>query len=464
MYREGFLNVDRDRRASADLVADAACLPLRPRACARIEAYHLLEHLGYCGAVFALPEWFRVLAPGGVLVLETPDIDGSFRAFLAARTAADRARELGWIFGEETEGLQHRVLFPPDLLEDLLHRAGFEDLRREPPRSWRGEPGLRMEARRMESPAHEALAALKARVRSGRWIRTDRQTEVVEFENQFARNAALAMAGERVEACLSENVVFCPRGAAVWLSEAMRRDVFEEAFAQPLRDAAAALDALAFPARLFAAFLRRAEGPPAGEDGYEAVLATGLGVLADVLAGTKAEEALDAAGLGLAPPAPGPLYFGKVQALEEAGALRDRGVRLFARDRFEEAERALQASAALGVDPLYPWWNLAALHAARGELERAATDYARALAGAPHALRGRVAGDFAACLLRLERFEEAAALVAEHAGVPDRETLHDAALAGMRLGSPPAKPPALRTRPVPASQDFGEVDDVEKTL
>ncbi len=54
-----------------DVVADAQSLPFADHALGFIIASHVLEHMPL--PLSALCEWYRVLAPGGVLVLKIPD-------------------------------------------------------------------------------------------------------------------------------------------------------------------------------------------------------------------------------------------------------------------------------------------------------------------------------------------------------------------------------------------------------
>ena len=82
-HRPGAINVDRHDLRVADLCADARRLPVGTETCDAVVADHLLEHLGYVGATYALAEMFRVLRPDGRLELETPDPGASFEAFLS---------------------------------------------------------------------------------------------------------------------------------------------------------------------------------------------------------------------------------------------------------------------------------------------------------------------------------------------------------------------------------------------
>lgn len=59
------------RVVRADLLADAAELPLRPGSVDFLIASHVFEHLPF--PLAALRAWYTALAPGGVLLLRVPD-------------------------------------------------------------------------------------------------------------------------------------------------------------------------------------------------------------------------------------------------------------------------------------------------------------------------------------------------------------------------------------------------------
>jgi SAM-dependent methyltransferase len=60
-----------ERIIAPDIVADAQMLPIPDAGLNFVIASHVLEHMPF--PLAALREWYRVLAPGGVLVLRIPD-------------------------------------------------------------------------------------------------------------------------------------------------------------------------------------------------------------------------------------------------------------------------------------------------------------------------------------------------------------------------------------------------------
>ena len=97
-------------------------------------ASHVLEHFDYVEELpRALAQWFRVLAPAGVLRLSVPDID-ILAHLLLQRHVLDvnqRFQVMRMIFGGHThEHDHHRVGLNQDFMAAFLDRAGFVDLRR----------------------------------------------------------------------------------------------------------------------------------------------------------------------------------------------------------------------------------------------------------------------------------------------------------------------------------------------
>lgn len=131
--REGWVNVDVNEQFAPDLVADAHSLPTLPDgSCAAIEACHLFEHLTPTQAKAALTEWRRLLAPGGELLLELPDLDRCIALIGTEMNGYD----LGMIslFGYppevDAEGAPqlHKWGWTPTTLRAAMLAAGFDDV------------------------------------------------------------------------------------------------------------------------------------------------------------------------------------------------------------------------------------------------------------------------------------------------------------------------------------------------
>ena len=136
-YEESYINVDlyAPEDAVCDVRFDVMKLPYEDNSIDEIKAFHIIEHFHFFEAQDVLKEWYRVLKPGGVLHIETPDFlescrafvngDGDFRVLLYNHFFAHP-----WIPGQT-----HKFLFTEDQLKTNLEWAGFKNSHRCPPAS-----------------------------------------------------------------------------------------------------------------------------------------------------------------------------------------------------------------------------------------------------------------------------------------------------------------------------------------
>lgn len=147
VYKPGHVNVDKFDLSVADRCADALDLPYPDDSFECVDAEQLLEHFDHIHCRYLLAELFRVLAPRGELVIETPDLERSLERLREgdARTKKDAVH---WIYGLDSPGLQHKTGFTWHTLKDLLEEAGFEEPKREKERTHTYQPGIRVTCRK----------------------------------------------------------------------------------------------------------------------------------------------------------------------------------------------------------------------------------------------------------------------------------------------------------------------------
>ena len=113
-------------------MADCRKIDLPDNSAAAIYASHVLEHVPYIGeAGKALAEWYRLLQPGGRLMVAVPDIEAIFRLFLdPAHGLKERARLLPVIYGAQVdEHDRHLGGYDLEMLGIYLHTAWFTNIR-----------------------------------------------------------------------------------------------------------------------------------------------------------------------------------------------------------------------------------------------------------------------------------------------------------------------------------------------
>jgi FkbM family methyltransferase len=136
-YLEGYINVDLypQQGARVDASFDVKKLPYEDNSVDEIRALHIIEHFDFYEGQEVLKEWFRALKPGGKLILETPDLLESCRAF-AEGSIDDQVHLYGHLFAQPwIPGQVHKFLFTETQLKTQLGWAGFDRINRIAPMS-----------------------------------------------------------------------------------------------------------------------------------------------------------------------------------------------------------------------------------------------------------------------------------------------------------------------------------------
>lgn len=130
-----FLNVDIVPLPKVDLVFDIrGRFPFEESAIAEIFSAATLEHFRRHHQEHILREFFRILQPGGLLRISTPDLEAIARGILEGGDLALINQHLfGKYKSEETEDYDvHRWMFPAGAMMELLRAIGFTAIERIP--------------------------------------------------------------------------------------------------------------------------------------------------------------------------------------------------------------------------------------------------------------------------------------------------------------------------------------------
>lgn len=155
-YLPNWINVDANAfTAKCDLWADLRNpLPFRNDTVLAFYSHHVIEHLPNIPA--HMDEVFRCLQPGGVYRVGVPNGDTAIKKYLAGdmdwfgpwpdnrRTIGGRLDSYIMCRGE------HVALMTCSYLEELLHNAGFIDVKLQGPIDKTGFPGLFADAMKTE--------------------------------------------------------------------------------------------------------------------------------------------------------------------------------------------------------------------------------------------------------------------------------------------------------------------------
>ncbi|MGC9070210.1 MAG: class I SAM-dependent methyltransferase [Elusimicrobiales bacterium] len=128
---KGYINIDINPAFKPDYIMAVWDLDFDDMVFDEILAKQVIEHLGYFKTIYFLSEALRTLKYEKILIIETVDVEESFKLFLENKDKDVKERICGWIFGSETEYMNHIYCFPEELLERLFERIGFEIVKKE---------------------------------------------------------------------------------------------------------------------------------------------------------------------------------------------------------------------------------------------------------------------------------------------------------------------------------------------
>lgn len=134
-YFDDYINIDlyAPDDAKVDLRCDIRKLPYDDNTIDEIKAIHVIEHFHFKEFKDVLDEWYRVLKPGGKLILETPDLLSTCDAFVKGNEEF-RISLYGHIFSMPwIPGQTHKFLFTENQLRGQLEWSKFQNVTRIPP-------------------------------------------------------------------------------------------------------------------------------------------------------------------------------------------------------------------------------------------------------------------------------------------------------------------------------------------
>lgn len=144
---DGWCNIDvqRSPRAKRDpeIFADARNIPLPDECADEVMAIHVFEHFYYWECASVLAEWRRLLKPGGLLVLELPDLLKCCQNVVDGTTDSGKHKDqfgMWGLYGDPREADQymaHRWGWSPGSLSSFLRENGFRAIA-ERPTQWHG--------------------------------------------------------------------------------------------------------------------------------------------------------------------------------------------------------------------------------------------------------------------------------------------------------------------------------------
>ena len=127
-FEVGWLNVDSQAKWNPDIVADGARLPVVDGVADYVVLHHVLEHFGCGEAKGLISEAYRVLKPGGSLLVFVPDLAQLARRWLEGglSTQVYVTNLYGAYMGDEAD--RHKWGFDTNSLMTFLQTVGWSRL------------------------------------------------------------------------------------------------------------------------------------------------------------------------------------------------------------------------------------------------------------------------------------------------------------------------------------------------
>jgi predicted SAM-dependent methyltransferase len=130
----GYINIDLRKTPAVDLIADVFKLPFKEKTVDEIATFHLIEHFNELEGRHLLEYWFKLLKPGGKLVLECPNIVGMVKKFVEAYEKTGIIRP-GYLYSthskkgrEDFINDDHKWGYDQKSIRKLLESIGFRSV------------------------------------------------------------------------------------------------------------------------------------------------------------------------------------------------------------------------------------------------------------------------------------------------------------------------------------------------
>lgn len=125
---DGYFHCDMRLLESTDLVCKVEVLPFADNSLEELLASHIIEHFSYREIEWVLEEWFRVLRPGGAILIITPNF--GYIAHGYAEGWMDYTESRNRMFGgQDYPGNFHHTMFDSPSMGKALEKVGFRNIR-----------------------------------------------------------------------------------------------------------------------------------------------------------------------------------------------------------------------------------------------------------------------------------------------------------------------------------------------
>jgi len=382
-YKKGYLNVDAFDDTVADEIMSATDLKIEDNQVDEIIADQLIEHLGIVGSIYSLSECFRVLKPGGKLIIETPDIQKTFERYIKG-DREDRKNLLPWIYGVDIPGMRHRFCYPEDLLEEILEEIGFSNISKEHFEHDKHQPILKIVCEKpREYKIHQIIATFRKKLLKKEIIDLDNQIISLEQETliKFFKNAIKNILNNKisVEEVIIEGAVHSPSITSIFLEELKNYNITSDRRLDRYINVLETLAKLDFPSLLLNIMMQTPGFVGEQNKLFSTITEIGRKTVKNLLPGNdKITKNLKTISKDIDPDKKINFFSLKIILLK-ANNVFQKGVKDFILENYENAIEKFIESTSMNRDQLLGYWNLARLFLLQGNLDKAKQYYENTL-------------------------------------------------------------------------------------
>jgi len=365
-YKKGYVNVDAYNNTVADHMMSATHLEFDNQSFSHVECIQVMEHLGAAKSIYALSEIYRVLQPGGSFLLVTPDLVSSFKSFIKG-DENNRKLIMNWIYGLDTPGMSHKYGFPKELLERMLHRAGFIDVEIKELKPKSVHPSLRATCKKEDSKIHQTISQFRRALVEDKKVNLDDQVEVIEKESLIQELVQLFMKAEDtlddryLKAIVESSAVCSPKVGNVFLASSRDAGIVFSSESNRFIEILETLDSVGFIDVLTDLFCKMPIKPGFQSETFDSVIKLGKQLVRKFISDDQSaikeirNNALKTNEKGYTD------YFSKIGLELISNRKIAFGLKAFGLGNLDDAINLLQEGVRLNRDSVIAFWNLARL-------------------------------------------------------------------------------------------------------
>ena len=357
-YKRGYVNVDAYDNTVADHVMSVINLEFDSQSFSHVDCIQLMEHLGAAKSIYALSEIYRVLKPGGSFLLETPDLVSSFKSFIKGDESS-RKMIMNWIYGLDMPGMSHKYGFPEELLERMLHEAGFIDIEIVPLNPKSIHPSLRATCKKGDARIRQAITQFRKVLVEEKVVNLDNQVEVIEKDVLIRQlihltlKAGPAFEDRHLKAIVESSAVCSPKIGHVFLDSHNEKREYIEILET--------LDSVGFVDVLTYLFSEMPIKPGFQSETFDTVIKLGKQLVRKLIAGDQSaiNEIKNTASKILGDESND--YFSMTGLELSSNRKIALGLKAFGLEQYADAINLLQDAIRLNRNSVIAFWNLARL-------------------------------------------------------------------------------------------------------